>query len=184
MKTSRSETQNKTNRFDIKSIRHPFLDGLSDEQLLVLRSCAMPVEFDEGEYVFKKGHPANRFYCITEGKVELIAVAELGKDVVIQTIGAGDLLGWSWMCPPFEWAFDARAKEPTKAVFFYATPLREHCENDPALGYELMKRISLVIMDRLQATRRMLLQWAGPHLNPSNTSIPRRIDAGPEKANS
>ena len=162
MKTSPSETQGKTDRFNIKSIRHPFLEGLPDEQLQVLGSCAMPVEFGEGEYVFKIGDPANRFYCITEGKVELIdAVGEMGKDVVIHTVGAGDLLGWSWMCPPFKWMFDARAKEPTKAVFFYATPLREYCENDPALGYELMKRISLVLMDRLQATRRML------NLNPS-----------------
>jgi CRP-like cAMP-binding protein len=75
----------------------------------------------------------------------------------IQTIGPGDVLGWSWLFPPYYWNFDARALEPTTAIFFYGTRLRDECEQDKALGYELMKRMTAVAIQRLQATRRQLL---------------------------
>jgi CRP-like cAMP-binding protein len=82
------------------------------------------------------------------------------KDVgqaVIQIIGAGEVLGWSWLFPPYLWHFNARAMEATDAIFFYATPLREECESDHELGYELMKRMAEVMVRRLQATRWKLL---------------------------
>ena len=79
------------------------------------------------------------------------------SQIVIQTIGAGDALGWSWLFEPFTWHFDAWADEPTRALFFHAAQLREQCEEDPKLGYELMKRISRVVIHRLQATRLKLL---------------------------
>ena len=73
---------------------------------------------------------------------------------------AGEVCGWSWLFPPYHWHFDARAVEPTEAIFFYGTRLREQCENDHDLGYELMKRMASVIIRRLQTTRRHLLAWA------------------------
>lgn len=79
----------------------------------------------------------------------------------IQTLGPGDVLGWSWLFPPYYWHFDARALEPTEAVFFHGTPLREECESDHDLGYELVKRMSAVMMRRRQATRRSLLERGG-----------------------
>ena len=78
--------------------------------------------------------------------------------VPIQTLGAGDVLGWSWLFPPYYWNFDARATEQTQAVFFYGTRLREKCEDDSQLGYEMMKRMSAVMLQRLQATRKQLLE--------------------------
>jgi CRP-like cAMP-binding protein len=80
------------------------------------------------------------------------------KPIQIQVIGAGDVLGWSWLFPPYYWHFDARALEPTKVVFFYGTRLREHCETDHDFGFELMKRTADLTIKRLQATRRRLLE--------------------------
>ena len=100
---------------------------------------------------------ANRFYLIETGKVVLESGEGFGDPVVVETIGAGDLLGWSWMFPPYVWHFTARAVEPTEAIFFYGTILREYCERDPALGYELFKRMAPVMLNRLQLARRKML---------------------------
>lgn len=101
---------------------------------------------------------ANRFYLIESGKVALESGEEFGEPlVVVGTIGAGDLLGWSWMFPPYVWHFTARAIEPTKAIFFYGTILRKHCEKNHSLGYELFKRIAPVMLRRLQAARKKML---------------------------
>ena len=80
---------------------------------------------------------------------------------MIETIGAGDLLGWSWMFPPYVWHFTARAVQPTSSIFFYGTILREYCDKDPTLGYELFKRMSEVMMRRLQRARSELLKAMG-----------------------
>lgn len=82
-----------------------------------------------------------------------------GQPVVIETISSGDLLGWSWMFPPYTWQFTARAVEPTPAIFFYGTILREYCEKDHSLGYELLKRMSAVMVKRLQAARKKMLAF-------------------------
>ena len=77
--------------------------------------------------------------------------------MIIDTIGAGDLLGWSWMFSPYTWQFTARASKPTTAIFFYGTILREYCERDHSLGYELLKRMAAVMTRRLQAARQKML---------------------------
>jgi CRP-like cAMP-binding protein len=137
--------------------KHPFLQGMSPHQLRLLADCAMPAHFDANEVIFREGDPANRFYFLQTGKVALESNV-LGKPkALIQTIGAGDILGWSWLFPPYFWHFDARALDPTDAVFIYGTPLREECESDHELGYELMKRLAGVMLKRLQATRWKLL---------------------------
>jgi CRP/FNR family transcriptional regulator, cyclic AMP receptor protein len=137
---------------------HPFFTDFDPHQRRLLADCAMEKTFEAGEIIFREGDPANRFYLILEGKVTLESyVLDRGR-VEIQTIEAGDVLGWSWLLPPYYWQFDARAIEPTKAIFFYATPLRDEAENDHELGYELYKRIAQVMLKRLQATRRRLLE--------------------------
>lgn len=136
----------------------PLLKDLDPHCLRILSDCAMPASFTAGDVVFREGEPANRFYLMLEGAIELVSYAGNGERVVIQTIGPGDVLGWSWLFPPYYWQFDARAVSDTKAIFFYATPLREECEADHDLGYELMKRMAGIMLRRLQATRRQLLQ--------------------------
>ena len=136
---------------------HPFLRGLTRDQLALLSDCALPAQFKAGQIIFREGEKAKLFYLIEKGKVVLESKAESGGPVVIDTIGAGDLLGWSWMMPPYKWRFTARAVEPTEAIYFAGTILREYCERDHSLGFELHKRLSAVMMKRLQAARRKML---------------------------
>ena len=131
---------------------HPFLIGVNPQHIRLLADCAMRSKFTAGQIIFRKGETANRFYLIEDGKVAL--ESSTGDAVVrIDEVGPGDLLGWSWIFPPYVWHFDARAIEPTTAIFLYGTILREYCESDPSLGYELFKRMSEVMMRRLQAAR-------------------------------
>ncbi len=136
---------------------HPFLEGMKPEHLVTLEECAMLKEFQEGELIFREGDMANRFYLILEGKVALESGQREQDPQLVQHIGPGDVLGWSWLFPPYYWHFDARAAAPTKAIFFYGTRLREWSEEKPDLGYDLMKRMAKVIIERLQTTRRQLI---------------------------
>ena len=147
---------------------HPFLAGMKPAHLEVLCDCAMQTQFVKDQLIFREGDLANRFYLIQEGRVAL----ESGGDertVLVQTVGAGDALGWSWLFPPYYWHFDARTLTPTKAIFFYGTRLRTQCEEDHDFGYELIKRMAEVIIRRLQATR---LQSAASAINPVRTAEP------------
>ncbi len=136
---------------------HPFLAGMKATHLALLSDCAIAVHFKKGQTILLEGELANRFYLIESGKVVLESSEKSGDSLIIETIGAGDLLGWSWMFPPYVWNFTARAAEPTDAVFFYGTILREYCERDPSLGYELFKRMAPVMLRRLQAARQKML---------------------------
>ncbi len=136
---------------------HPFVSGLTREQLTLLADCALPVGFKAGEIIFRENEKADRFFLITSGKVVLESGAGYGEPVVVDTIGAGDVLGWSWMMPPYQWHFTARAVEPTEAIFFASPILRRYCERDHSLGFELHKRVSTVMMKRLQAARKKML---------------------------
>jgi CRP/FNR family cyclic AMP-dependent transcriptional regulator len=143
--------------------KHPFLEGMSPHQIRLLSDCAMRAHFGAGELIFREGDPANRFYLILKGKVALESFMQDKGHTLIQSIGSGDVLGWSWLFPPYFWHFNARAIEATEAIFIYATPLREECESDHELGYELMKRMAQIMMNRLQATRRQFLGFTeGP----------------------
>ena len=136
---------------------HPFLSGLKPEHLRVLANNALRMQYQTDELIFREGDPANRFYLIERGRVSLEYGRKDESPMPIQTVGPGDVLGWSWLFPPYYWNFDARAVEPTTAIFFYGTRLRDECEQDKVLGYELMKRMTAVAIQRLQATRRQLL---------------------------
>ena len=135
---------------------HPFLVGMSEHHIHLLADCAMRSHFEAGHVIFREGEPANRFYLIERGKVSLES-STLGEPVKIEEIGDGDLLGWSWLFPPYAWHFTARALENTTAIFFYGTVLREYSEKDHSLGFELFKRMSAVMLRRLQAARQKLL---------------------------
>lgn len=137
---------------------HPFLRGLKPGQIRLLADNAMRIQYGPDQLIFREGDPANRFYLIEAGKVSLESPRAEGAAASIETVGAGDLLGWSWLFPPYYWHFDARTLEPTTAIFFYGTPLRQKCEEDHDLGYEIMKRMSAVVIQRLQATRKQLLE--------------------------
>jgi CRP-like cAMP-binding protein len=141
----------------IRVALHPFLAGMNRKQLALLTDCAMAVPITKGQVIFREGELADRFYLIETGKVILESSGGLGDPVVIDTIGAGDLLGCSWMFPPHTWRFTARAVVPTAAIFFAGRILREYCGRDHSLGYELFKRMTLVMNRRMQAARSKML---------------------------
>jgi CRP-like cAMP-binding protein len=143
---------------------HPFLKGMTPHQLRLLSDFAMPAHFGRDELIFREGDPANRFYLLQSGVVALESCGNAKGRMRIEILNGGDVLGWSWLFPPYYWHFDARALEATEALFIYATPLREECEADHELGYELMKRMAGVMVKRLQATRRQLLGFRVPPL--------------------
>lgn len=136
---------------------HPFLKGMSPHHLELLVLCAMPTEFDAGQIVLREGEPASGFYLIETGSVVLEAKAEDGTTVVIDTVSAGEPLGWSWLFPPYLWSFDARATEPCMAICFSGLLLRQHRDDDLTLSHELHKRASEVMVRRLQAARKKMI---------------------------
>lgn len=139
---------------------HPFFRGMADPYLRILGECAGRIEFGAGELIFRRGEPATRFYLIEEGAISVeLRVVKHGT-IAIQTIGVGEEFGWSWLFPPYEWRFDARAVRPTRAIYFYATWLRELCELDAEFGYALMRRMAQVVTTRLQGTREQLVALA------------------------
>ena len=142
--------------------QQPFFKGLNADQLQLLTESAMSIQFDAGQSIFQQGSPANRFYLILEGAVALESEMAERSSIPIQTLGPGDDLGWSWLFPPFYLHLSARALKPTKAIFFYGTRLREQCEHDHDLGYEIMKRIAEIAIQRLQATQQRLMERTGP----------------------
>jgi CRP-like cAMP-binding protein len=147
---------NSTETLIEKIAAHPFMREIPAKHIEVLAHCAMEVSFHAGELIFRQGDPANRFYLLQSGKVQL--EASNGRSVIVQTIGGGDVLGWSWLFPPYRWQFDARAIEPCSAIFLYGSRLREICEENTDLGYDLLKTTSRVLIERLQAARRELLK--------------------------
>ena len=137
---------------------HRLFKDLAPRYLALLAEVAMFKEFAADEVIFREGEPANRFYLILDGEVAIESAPRDHASVLLQTICRDDVLGWSWLFPPYYWHFDARATVPTKAIFFYGTWLRDSCERDHDFGYEMLKRMSAIIIDRLQVIRRKLAE--------------------------
>jgi CRP-like cAMP-binding protein len=140
---------------------HPFFAKLDTKALAIVAGCAKNVSFAPGEFLFREGQSADQFYVVRRGRVALQLHSPAAGTMVVDTADAGDVVGWSWLVPPYRWLFDARAVEPTGAVAFDGRCLREKCEEDPQLGYELMKLVSQVMFSRLTAARVRLLDLYG-----------------------
>jgi CRP-like cAMP-binding protein len=130
---------------------------MCESHLHWLAQGAHKAHFPKGSYVFREGELANRFYLIQDGKVGLETAAAGSLKLPLQILSAGDVLGWSWLFPPYLWHFDARALEETTSIAVPGTRLREMCEADKNFGYEIMKRVADVVVHRLQASRLMLV---------------------------
>lgn len=146
---------------DVVLADHPFFKGLEPEQLKFLTGCASNVRFEQEEFLYREGDEANNFFVIREGKVAIETFSPKRGALTIQTLTNGDVLGWSWLFPPYHAHFGARAIEPTRAISLDGKCLRKKCEEDHDLGYELMKRFSAVMIQRLHATRLQLLDLYG-----------------------
>jgi len=140
--------------------QHPFLQGLEPQYLGLMVGCASNVRFKSGQFLFREGEEANQFYMVREGKVAL-QIPTARQPIIIQTVDKGDVLGWSWLVPPYRWRFDARALELTRAIALDGRCLRRKSEEDHNFGYELLRRFSTIIVERLEATRLQLLDVYG-----------------------
>ncbi len=138
--------------------KQPFFQDFPSRYFPTLAACAIPVEFAKGDVIFEEGDLANRFYLIESGKIRLQAERKEGGVIPLLSLEPGQVLGWSWLFPPHYWRFTAVADEPVKAIFLYGTRLRELGEQDTDFGYALMKRVSQLVIERLQDTRRKLAE--------------------------
>lgn len=139
----------------------PALADLSPEHRATIAGCAVNHVFSAGEQILREGEPAGTFYVIREGAVALETFVPRHGPVTIETLHEGELLGWSWLVPPYRNAFDARSLGTTHAIAFDGACLRGKFDADPALGYELFKVFAAVIVERLQETRVRLLDLYG-----------------------
>ncbi len=139
----------------------PAFEGIESAHLELIAGCAHNETFEQGAYLMREGDPADCFYVIRRGSVAMETFIPRRGGLTVETIEDGDLLGWSWLVPPYRAHLDVRAQTEVHAISFDAACLRGKCEQDPALGYELMKRFVPVIVERLQATRFRLLDVYG-----------------------
>lgn len=140
---------------------HPFLRGLARAYVKRLEGCGFPSHFDAGEQIFDEGGPADRFFLLRDGLVALETAVPGRGLVVVETVGGGHVLGWSWLVPPHRWHFGARALERCHTIAFTADSVLELCEADPVFGFQIMKRFAAVMVDRLQVTRLRMLDLYG-----------------------
>jgi CRP-like cAMP-binding protein len=140
---------------------HPFFAGLDPAALALIARCAHDVRFEPGDVVFRTGEPADAFYVLRAGDLALEVHDPARGGLVLDTVHAGEVAGWSWLVPPHRWMFDARAVSPISAMAFDAVCLRGRCEADPALGYALLQRVAHVMYERMQDARVRLLDLYG-----------------------
>lgn len=144
-------------------LRQPLFRGLEPRVAALVSGCARNVHFPEGHYLFREGTSADEFYLIRQGVVALEVQAPAQSPAVVLTLTVGELLGVSWLVPPYRWSFGARALDSVRAIGVDARCLRGKCEADHDLGYELLKRVTGLLIHRLHATRLQLLDvYASP----------------------
>lgn len=140
---------------------HPPFDDLDPRFLAGLAGCADEVAFAAGTVVFREGEPADTWYVVRSGLVALRLTWPGRGTLTLQTVGPGDVLGWSWLFPPYRWTADAVAVADTEALSFDGRCIRLHCDEDAVLGRDLMLRFAQIASQRLQATRLRLLDVYG-----------------------
>jgi CRP/FNR family transcriptional regulator, cyclic AMP receptor protein len=140
---------------------HPVFAGMALEYCDLIGGCARNVRFDKGAYLFREGEPADEFFLIRHGRVALEIMAPGRGPLRFLTVNAGEIVGESWLVAPYRWIFDAQALELTRALSIDASCLREKCEDDHDLGYEMMKRFMAMLVQRLQAAQLQMLDVYG-----------------------
>ncbi len=133
--------------------QHPFFKDVADQSIEKIASFSKEVKVEAGEFIFRSGEEAGKFYLIQQGEVIIEIAPTRHSDVSIQSIREGEVLGWSWLIPPFKWQFDAKAVELTKAIAIDAQSLRAFCKQNHAAGYQILTRMIQIVAQRLQAAR-------------------------------
>ena len=139
------------------------LSALDVEQLKRLFAHAREVQLAPDGVLFLQDQAADSFYVVLEGRVKICVPAINGPGIEVQTLEPWDVIGWSWLIPPYCWAFEAKALTPIRLLRFDGKAILQECEQDPALGYALMKIFATLMSKRLRAARlRMMESWAPP----------------------
>jgi CRP-like cAMP-binding protein len=123
---------------------------------------ARDVRFPGGTRIFEEGRRADRFWIVRSGSVALDLHVPGRQAATVETLGSDDLLGWSWMFPPYVWQLGASATSQVSALEFDADEVRELCEQDAGLGRVLYHQVAWIIARRLHASRTRLLDLYGP----------------------
>ncbi len=142
---------------------HAFVSGLTDDQCATVAGCARNEVLEPGTYLIREGQPADAFHLIRDGRVALEIYAPRRGSHVVQTLGPNEILGASWIVPPYRWTSDARAIDRVRAFTFDAKCLRDKCDADPALGYALMQRFVPILVRRMTAARMQAMDLYGAH---------------------
>jgi len=146
---------------DALIVESPVFTSLDQDQLELIAGCASNVVFPAGDRIFREGDPADTFFLVRHGLVAIDAYVPSRGQLTLEAVGPGEIVGWSWLVPPYRWHFTGRAVEPVRAIQFDGACLRGKCDEDPRLGYTLLTRFSQLLVDRLQATRLQLMDVYG-----------------------
>ncbi|HSL25649.1 MAG TPA: cyclic nucleotide-binding domain-containing protein [Acidimicrobiia bacterium] len=140
---------------------HPFFKDLDPGYLELVAGCGKNMVFETGDYLCREGDPADLFFIVRRGRVAIEVHLPARGSLVIDTAGEADVVGASWLFPPYRWQFDARALEPVGVVALDGACLRDKCEEDTRLGYQLMKRFAEILVERLESARLRLIDLYG-----------------------
>ncbi|MGE5193843.1 MAG: cyclic nucleotide-binding domain-containing protein [Deltaproteobacteria bacterium] len=136
---------------------HPFCKDLEPHYVQLLVGCASNVVFHAGDIIFRMEDPSDQFFLIRTGKIGVDLFVPVRGHIAVQTLSDGDILGWSWLIPPYRTTFQARAIDTSRALAIDGKCLRKKCESDHDLGYELFKRVAPILVRQLEATQLQLL---------------------------
>jgi CRP/FNR family cyclic AMP-dependent transcriptional regulator len=139
----------------------PVFADLDPEYLELIAGCAKNVGFDAGDRLFKEGDEANTFFLVRHGLIALEQYVPNRGMLTVETVGPGEIAGWSWLVPPYRWQLSARAVEPVRAIELDGACLRDKCDEDPELGYLLLSRISSALVTVITAARIQLADVYG-----------------------
>lgn len=142
---------------------HAFFSGMDNSYVKFLSDSVTELQITKGSVLFQYGKPADKFYLVREGQVSIQVPALMGPTLNIQTLGEGQILGWSWLIPPYRWNFQARAMEDSDLLEFDGSAILARCEADPQFGYDVFKRFATLMSERLDAARqKMMDEWNPP----------------------
>lgn len=140
---------------------HTIFSDLDPAHIETLAEHAQEKAFAAGDLLFRQADSAEHFYILMDGSIQVDVPSIMGPALVVQTLGTDQVLGWSWLIPPYKWTFEAKALSDSKVLVFDGKALLQQCENDNTFGYALMKRFTGLMSERLHAARmKMMDSWA------------------------
>ncbi len=142
---------------------HDFFSELDERSKKFLADSAVVRELNAGDVLFRQGESADKFYLLRSGEVSVQVPALMGPALQIQKLREDQILGWSWLIPPYRWNFQALALEDAVVLEFDGSIILARCEQDPSFGYQLLKLFAALMSERLDAARqKMMDQWDPP----------------------